>query len=231
MQKQTFWSNQKNRISSRFVNQQFLQKIVAMNHFLNRQRSSADTVKKIIEIWIVRKKKRIHQKKFEKVLFNIAESDDDSTVFDDKDIRIYRIFERTAAFDFDSKKKTVESLKFDNDFMMCFDNFENDILQHTSVKSISSNIASNTSFIKNTFLNSISMMKHFLKSKNFYQSKNLKYKIYTSILTKIHLNNETELDFCYDTESKFFLIRADIVRDHYAEAKVFQINNEQKIRC
>ena len=74
-------------------------------------------------------------------------------------------------------------------------------------------------------------MKHFLKSKNFYQSKSLKYKIYTSILTKIHLNNETELDFCYDIESEFFLIRADIVRDHYAEAEIFQMNNEQKIRC
>ena len=115
--------------------------------------------------------------------------------------------------------------------MMCFDNFENDILQHILIKSISSNIASNTSFIKNTFLNSASVMKHFLKSKNFYQSKNLKYKIYTSILTKTYLNNETKLNFCYDTESKFFLIWTDIVRDHYAKTEVFQMNNEQKIRC
>ena len=115
--------------------------------------------------------------------------------------------------------------------MMCFDNFENDILQHKSIKNIFLNIASNTSFIKNTFLHSVSAAKHFLNSKNFYQSKNLKYKIYTSILTKIHLNNETELDFCYDTESKFFLIRADIVRDHYSDAEIFQMNNEQKIRC
>ena len=114
---------------------------------------------------------------------------------------------------------------------MCFDNSENDILQHTSIKSIFSNIASNTSFIKNTFLNSASVIKYFLKSKKFYQSKNLKYKIYTSILTKTYLNNETKLNFCYDTESKFFLIWTDIVRDHYAKTEVFQMNNEQKIRC
>ena len=110
--------------------------------------------------------------------------------------------------------------------MIYFDNFENDILQHTSVKNIFSNITSNTSFIKGTFLNSTSVMKHFSKSKNFYQSKNLKYKIYTSILTKIHLNNETELNLYYNTESKFFLIRTNIVRNHYAEAEIFQINNK-----
>ena len=178
-----------------------------------------------------KKKNEYIKKNSKKMLFNVVKNDDDSTMFDDEDIRIYRVFEKTAVFDSDSKKKTVKLLKFDNDFMMCCDNFEDDILQHTSIKSIFSNIASNISFIKNTFLNSASVMKHFLKSKNFYQSKNLKYKIYTSILTKIHLNNETELDFCYDFESEFFLIRADIVRDYYAKAEVFQMNNEQKIRC
>ena len=165
------------------------------------------------------------------MFFNVAESDDDSTVFDDKNIQIYRVFEKAADFNSNSKKKTVKSLKFDNDFMMCFDNFENDILQHTSIKNIFLNITLNTLFIKNTSLDSASMIKHFLKSKNFYQSKNLKYKIYTNILTKIYLNNETKLDFCYDTESKFFLIWTNIVRDHYAKAEVFQMNNEQKIRC
>ena len=115
--------------------------------------------------------------------------------------------------------------------MMCFDNFENDILQHKSIKSIFLNIASNTSFIKNTSLHSASAAKHFLNSKNFCQSKSLKYKIYTNILTKTHLNNETELNLYYDIESKFFLIRADIVRDHYSNAEIFQMNNEQKIRC
>ena len=39
------------------------------------------------------------------MLFNVAENDDDSTVFDDENIQIYCIFERTAAFDSDSKKK------------------------------------------------------------------------------------------------------------------------------
>ena len=176
------------------------------------------------------KKNEYIKKKFKKIFFNVAKNNDDSTVLDNENIQIYRVFEKTVAFDSDSKKK-IESLKFDNDFMMCFNNFENDILQHKSVKSIFLNITSNTSFIKSTFLHLISATKHFLNSKNFYQSKNLKYKIYTSILTKIHLNNETELDFCYDTESKFFLIRADIVRDHYSDAEIFQMNNEQKIRC
>ena len=115
--------------------------------------------------------------------------------------------------------------------MMCFDNFENDILQHKSVKSIFLNITSNTSFIKNTFLHSVSATKHFLNSKNFYQSKNLKYKIYTNILTKTHLNNETKLNFCYNIESEFFLIRTDIVQNHYSNAEIFQMNNKQKIRC
>ena len=115
--------------------------------------------------------------------------------------------------------------------MMCFDNFENDILQHKSIKSIFLNITSNTLFIKNTSLHSASATKHFLNSENFYQSKNLKYKIYTSILTKTHLNNETKLKFCYDTKSEFFLIRTNIVRNHYSNAEIFPMNNEQKIRC
>ena len=90
--------------------------------------------------------------------------------------------------------------------MMCFDNFENNILQHKSIKNIFLNITLNISFIKNTFLHSKLTTKHFLNSKDFNQSKNLKYKSYTNILTKIHLNNETELDFYYDIKSKIFLI-------------------------
>ena len=39
----------KNQISNYFVNQQFLQRIVAINRFLNFQNDSANTVKKIIE--------------------------------------------------------------------------------------------------------------------------------------------------------------------------------------
>ena len=136
------------------------------------------------------------------MLFNVAKNDDDNTMFDDENIRIYCVFKKTIVFNFDSKKK--KSLKFDNDFMMCFNNFENDILQHESIKNTFLNIISNTSFIKNTFSYSTLTTKHFLKSKDFCQSKNLKYKIYTNILTKIHLNNKTKLNFCYDIESNFF---------------------------
>ena len=105
------------------------------------------------------KKKKYIKKKFKKILLNVAKNDDNSTMFDNENIRIYRIFEKIIAFDFNSKKK-IESLKFDNDFMMCFDNFENDILQHKSIKSIFLNITSNTSFIKNTFLHLALATKH-----------------------------------------------------------------------
>lgn len=57
------------------------------------------------------------------MLFNIAENDDDSTMLNDENIQIYRIFEKTTTFDFDLKKK---SLKFNNNFIMYFDNFKND---------------------------------------------------------------------------------------------------------
>ena len=160
------------------------------------------------------------------MLFNVAENDDDSTMFNDENIHIYRVFEKTIVFDFDSKRKTIKSLKFDNDFIMYFDNFENDILQHKLIKNIFFNITSNALFIKNTLLHSTSATKYFLKSKNFYQLKRFKYKTYTNILTKIYLKNETKLDFCYDIESKFFLIKTNIIQNHYAETKIFQMNNE-----
>ena len=51
------------------------------------------------------KKDEYIKKNSKKVFFNVAESDNDSTVFDDENIRIYRVFEKTAAFDSDSKKK------------------------------------------------------------------------------------------------------------------------------
>ena len=113
-----------------------------------------------------KKKKTNTLKKIQKILFNVAKNDDDNTIFNDKNIRIYHIFEKTVVFDFDSKKK-VKSLKFDNDFIMYFDNFKNNILQHKSIKSIFLNITSNTLFIKNTFLHSASTAKHFLNLKNF----------------------------------------------------------------
>ena len=104
--KQTSWSNSKNQISNHFVNRQRLQKIVVMNRFLNLRNDSVSIVKKIIKTWIARKKNEYIKKKFKKILFNVAESDDDNTMFDDENIRIYRVFEKTVAFDSDSKKKS-----------------------------------------------------------------------------------------------------------------------------
>ena len=52
-----------------------------------------------------KKKNEYIKKNSKKMLFNVAESDDDSTMFDDKNIWIYRVFQKTAAFDSDSKKE------------------------------------------------------------------------------------------------------------------------------
>ena len=52
-----------------------------------------------------KKKNEYIKKNSKKMFFNVAESDDNSTVLDDENIQIYRIFEKTAAFDSDSKKK------------------------------------------------------------------------------------------------------------------------------
>ena len=52
-----------------------------------------------------KKKNEYIKKKLKKVLFNVAKNDDDNTVFDDENIRIYRVFEKIVASDFDSKRK------------------------------------------------------------------------------------------------------------------------------
>ena len=52
-----------------------------------------------------KKKNEYIKKNSKKMLFNVAESDDDSTVLDDKNIQIYRVFEKIAAFDSDSEKE------------------------------------------------------------------------------------------------------------------------------
>lgn len=51
------------------------------------------------------------------------------------------------------------------------------------------------------------------------------------MLTKIHINNETELNFNYNTKLKSFFVQINVVRNYYSKAKIFYINNEQKIRC
>ena len=51
------------------------------------------------------KKNEYIKKKFKKILFNVAKNDDDNTMLDDENIRIYRVFEKIVVSDFDSKKE------------------------------------------------------------------------------------------------------------------------------
>ena len=75
------------------------------------------------------------------------------------------------------------------------------------------------------------IIEHVLKSKSFIEFKKLKFRKYINFSCKIHFSDETELETCYDNDSKFSLISAEVFREYYFSTKIFRMKNDQKIRC
>ena len=71
---------------------------------------------------------------------------------------------------------------------------------------------------------------HILESESSTELKGFKYKKYISLFCKMHANGE-ELEMCYDIDSGSFLISAVALCFYYSLAEVFQMKNDQKIRC
>ena len=70
-------------------------------------------------------------------------------------------------------------------------------------------------------------MKYVLKLKKSTEFKNLKFKQYTNLYCKIHFSNETEIKFCYNIESKFFLIFSEAIRIFYFSTKIFEMKKKK----
>ena len=71
----------------------------------------------------------------------------------------------------------------------------------------------------------------FIKSKTSKKLKKLNFKKYINLLCHIHLSNGDEIEFCYDTDSIFFLIASITIKNHYSKIVLYKINNDKKIRC
>lgn len=68
-------------------------------------------------------------------------------------------------------------------------------------------------------------------STSFIDTRGLKFKNSTSLICITHLSNETKLEFCYDTEFDSSFILVTIIEKYYSHLLVYEMKNDQKIRC
>jgi hypothetical protein len=61
--------------------------------------------------------------------------------------------------------------------------------------------------------------------------KDLRFKNYINMLKNTHLLNDTKIELCYDTSSDSSLVFIDIVIFYYSNLSIYQIRDDQKIRC
>ena len=73
--------------------------------------------------------------------------------------------------------------------------------------------------------------KYILKSKLSNESKKLKFTKYINLYCKTHFLDDTQLNLCYDIDSKSFFIFLAAVQTHYNDVKISKMTNEKKIRC
>ena len=92
-------------------------------------------------------------------------------------------------------------------------------------------ITFNSVFSKKHDLKNKNHKKYILKSILSNESKDFKFKDYTSLFCRIHFQNEIELKTCYDTDLRSFLILMKTIRNHYSTIKMHKMKNGQRIQC
>ena len=72
-------------------------------------------------------------------------------------------------------------------------------------------------------------MKYVLKSKKSTESKGLKFKQYVNLYCKIHFFDGTEIESCYDIESRLFLIFSKTIRIYYFSIEIFEMKKKNSL--
>ena len=70
-----------------------------------------------------------------------------------------------------------------------------------------------------------------MKLNSFVEFKEHNFKQYNNLRCQIHLFDDREIDFCYDTKSISSLIATNTIRNHYSNILLYEMKKNQKIRC
>ena len=74
-------------------------------------------------------------------------------------------------------------------------------------------------------------IEYILKSESSTEIREFKFRKFTNLSCLIHLTNESEIQFCYDTDSTSSLVFEETIKTYYSNIFIYHMKNGIRIRC